>query len=60
VKDISTVKIPTPAIQDNDAVRMGAWTPPFPPVRAEPARVADEGKVRMGAWTPPFPAAPAK
>jgi hypothetical protein len=60
VKEISTVKIPTPAIEDNGTVRMGYGSPAFPPVRAEPARVADEGKVRMGAWTPPFPAAPAK
>jgi hypothetical protein len=60
VKDISTVKIPTPAIEYNGAVRMGAYTPPFPAVRAEPARVADHGKIRMGAFTPAFPAAPAK
>jgi hypothetical protein len=58
VKEISTVKIPTPAIEDNSAVRMGAFTPAFPPVRAEPARMADKGKIRMGAFTPPFPAAP--
>jgi hypothetical protein len=60
VKDIGTVKIPTPAIEHNGTVRMGMMTPPFPPVHAEPARVVDEGKVRMEAWTPPFPAAPAK
>jgi hypothetical protein len=60
VKDISTVKIPTPAIEDNGAVRMGSFSPPFPPVRAEPARVADKGKIRMGSFSPAFPAAPAK
>jgi hypothetical protein len=43
VKDIITVKIPPPAIKDNGTVRMGYTTPPFPPVRAEPARVADKG-----------------
>ena len=48
VKDISTVKIPNPAIEHNGTVRMGMMTPPFPAVRAEPARVADKGKVRIG------------
>ena len=59
VKDSSTVKIPPPVIEDNGAVRMGYVSPPFPPVRAEAARMADEGKVRMGMFTPLFPA-PAK
>jgi hypothetical protein len=55
VKEISTVKIPTPAIEDKGTVRMGYGTPAFPPVRAEPARVADKGKVRIGYGTPAFP-----
>jgi hypothetical protein len=55
VKEISAVKIPTPAIEDNGTVRMGYGTPAFPPVRAEPARVADKGKVRIGYGTPAFP-----
>jgi hypothetical protein len=59
VKEISTVKIPSPAIEDNSAVRMGSFTPAFPPVRAEPAKVADKGTIRMGSFSPPFPAAPA-
>ena len=54
MKEISTVKIPTPAIEHNRAVRMGAYTPAFPPVHREPPKVADKGKIRMGAYTPVF------
>jgi hypothetical protein len=60
VKEISTVKIPARAIEDKGAVRIGVFTPPFPPIHAEPAAVADKGKVRMGVFTPMFPAPPAK
>ena len=60
VKEISAVKIPTPAIKDDGTVRMGYGTPPFPPVHAEPVRVADDGKVRIGYSTPAFPPARAR
>ena len=55
VKEISTVKIPTPTIKDDGRVRMGYATPPFPPGRAEPENVADGGKVRLGLTSPLFP-----
>jgi hypothetical protein len=55
VKENSPVKIPSGRIEDRGAVRMGAFTPPFPRVRGEPGRVADNGKARMGAFTPVFP-----
>jgi hypothetical protein len=60
VKEIASVKIPTPAIESKGTVQMGAYTPPFPAVRAEPAKVTDKGKIRMGAYSPAFPAAAAK
>ena len=60
MKEISAVKIPTPAIKDDGTVRIGYTTPAFPPVHAEPARVADNGKVRMGYTTPAFPPARAR
>jgi hypothetical protein len=60
VKEISTVKIPTPAIKDHEAVRMGYMSPAFPPVRMEPASAGDKGKVRMGYMTPAFPPARAR
>ena len=50
VKDDSTVKIPTPDIEHNGKVRMGSYSPLFPPVRAQPATVDDNG-------TPAFPPA---
>ena len=60
VKDVNTVKIPSPAIQHKGTVRMGAYTPAFPPVRTEPAKVADTGRVELGAYSPPFPSPRAK
>ena len=60
MKELSAVKIPSPAIEYNGAVQMGAYTPPFPSIRAEPAKVADKGKIRMGAYSPVFPAVPHK
>ena len=60
VKEIGPVKIPSVAMEDHGKVRMGAFTPPFPPIRAEPGRVGDNGKIRMGAFTPVFPVTPAK
>jgi hypothetical protein len=56
VKEISAVKIPTPAIKDEGTVRIGFASPAFPPVHAELARVADNGRVRIGFATPAFPA----
>lgn len=55
VKDIGTVKIPTPAISDNGNVRMGFASPAFPPVHAAPVNVIDSGRVRTGFATPAFP-----
>jgi hypothetical protein len=60
VKEISTVKIPTPAIKDPGTVRMGVTSPAFPPVRTSPASVADKAKVQMGQMTPAFPPARAR
>jgi hypothetical protein len=60
VKEISAVKIPPPAIEYKGSVAMGAYTPPFPELRAEPARVVDKGEIRMGSFSPPFPPAVAK
>jgi hypothetical protein len=60
VKEISAVKIPSPAVNDSGTVRMGMFTPPFPPVHASPASVVDKGNIRMGMFTPPFPPTPAK
>jgi len=60
VKDISTVKIPSPAIRDAGTVRLGLFTPLFPPISSAPASVVDNGKVRVGLFTPLFPATPEK
>jgi len=60
VKEISTVKIPTPAIKDQGTVRMGLVSPAFPPVRATPANLADGEKVRIGLVSPTFPPARAR
>jgi hypothetical protein len=60
VKDIGTVKIPTPAIEHNGTVRMGMMTPPFPPVHAKPTGVVHKGNIRVGSFSPLFPATPAK
>jgi hypothetical protein len=56
VKENSAVKIPARTIEDNGAIRMGSFTPLFPPVRAKPTNVADNGKIRMGSFSPMFPA----
>jgi hypothetical protein len=55
VKEISTVKIPTPTIEDDGRVRLGLTSPLFPPVRSKPENVADGGKVRLGLTSPLFP-----
>jgi hypothetical protein len=55
VKDISTVKIPTPEIKDNDRVRMGVTSPPFPSARPQPENIGDDRKVRLGETSPMFP-----
>jgi hypothetical protein len=60
VKDISAVKIPTPAIEDHGTVRMGLVSPAFPPVRATPANLTDGEKVRIGLVSPAFPPARAR
>ena len=60
MKEISTVKMPPPAVKDEGTVRMGYATPAFPPVRTEPANLADNGKVRIGYATPAFPAVRAR
>jgi hypothetical protein len=60
VKEISTVKIPSLAIEDNGAVRMGSFTPPFPSVDALPTSLVHNGKVQMGSYSPMFPPVPAK
>jgi hypothetical protein len=55
VKEISTVKIPTPTIKDDGRVRIGVMAPPLPAARAELENVADGGKVRLGVMSPLFP-----
>lgn len=52
MKDVNTVKVPTPVIEDNGTA--------LPPLRIEPAKVTDDGKIRMGSFSPPFPAPRAK
>jgi hypothetical protein len=60
VKEISTVKIPTPVIESNAAVRMGSFSTTFPPIRDKPNVIADHGNIRMGSFSPPFPEIRAK
>lgn len=60
MKDIVIAKIPNPAIEYNGAVRLGAYTPPFPPVRVLPTDLVHSGNVRMGSYSPAFPATDAK
>ena len=60
VKEISTVKMSTPATKDDGMVRMGMVSPAFPPVRTEPPKAADNGRVRMGMVSPAFPPARAR
>ena len=60
VKEMSTVKVPTPAIKDEGLVRMGLVSPAFPPVKATGREVADNGKVRIGLVSPSFPRARVK
>jgi hypothetical protein len=55
VKEISVMKNPTRATNDDGRVRIGLTTPLFPPVRREPENIGDDGKVRMGLTTPLFP-----
>jgi hypothetical protein len=55
VKEISTVKMPPPALQDDSTVRIGMMSAAFPPAHAARADVADDRKVRMGMMSPAFP-----
>jgi hypothetical protein len=48
-------QIPPAVISDSGKVRMGNFTPAFPPVRRELPNINDNGKVRMGNFTPAFP-----
>jgi hypothetical protein len=57
VKEISTVKVPTPAIRDEGLVRLGLVSPTFPPVKTTRSEIADSGKVRIGLVSPSFPRA---
>jgi hypothetical protein len=50
VREIST------AISDSAKIKIGDYTPLFPPpVRGRPTNVNDGGKVRLGAYSPVFP-----
>jgi hypothetical protein len=43
-------------ISDSGRVRIGDFTPAFPPpVRGRPADTSDSGKVRIGDFSPAFP-----
>jgi hypothetical protein len=54
-EDINVREIPS-VISDSGKVRVGNFTPAFPPpVRGIPAHVSDSGKVRVGNFSPAFP-----
>jgi hypothetical protein len=56
----STVNSDT-GISDSGKVRMGAFSPAFPPpVRGTPNNISDKREVRMGAFSPAFPPARSK
>ena len=42
-------------VSDSGKVRIGNFSPAFPPARGAPAQVSDSGKVRVGNFTPAFP-----
>jgi hypothetical protein len=45
-----------PVISDSGKVRIGDFTPAFPPpVRGTPTKISDTGKVRIGDFSPAFP-----
>jgi len=55
VKKIDVHEMP-PVISDSGKIRMGAFSPAFPPpVRGAPSNISDKGNVRMGAFSPAFP-----
>jgi hypothetical protein len=47
-------------ISDNGKVRIGSFSPAFPPVRGRPANTSDTGKIRIGSFSPAFPPARSK
>lgn len=56
VKDSQVRTKESPAvISDGGRVRIGAASPPFPPVRGGPANTSDTRKVRIGNASPAFP-----
>ena len=55
VKDISSVKIPVAAIEDNGMVRMGTFTPPFPRSSYLPQTAAPDKRKVEGALAFPQP-----
>ena len=53
---VSTKQTPT-AISDSGKVKLGDYTPLFPPARrGSPAKINDGGRVKLGDYTPLFPA----
>jgi len=55
VKKTDVREIP-PVISDSGKIRIGAFSPAFPPpVRGTPRNISDKGDVRMGAFSPAFP-----
>ena len=50
-----TLNSDTPVISDSGKVKMGAYSPAFPPVRAAPGTTSDRRNVRLGAYSPVFP-----
>jgi hypothetical protein len=51
---IDVREIPTVS-SDGGRVRIGAASPPFPPVRSTSASTSDTGKIRIGSSSPAFP-----
>jgi len=52
--DTDVREIPT-VISDGGKIRLGAYTPVFPPPLRTPTHIDDNGKVRLGAFSPAFP-----
>ena len=56
MKENAVVRQVPAVISDSGKVRIGDFTPAFPPaVRGTPAAINDKEKVRIGDFTPAFP-----
>lgn len=55
IKTTQVMSKGTREIEDSGKVRIGNFTPLFPPSRATSDAVKDSGKVRIGNFSPLFP-----